>query len=537
MTHKMASPILPPQLQSIGGFKAALIFNQTVTLRNILKMRNKKRKIYSTTFILLGVVLQILISKSSAQTFTKYIATSEKESAAFGIELPTKQFVLATRKGIVAENDPGGIEDRSVFFKLSTDCNILDSLTIENTDSTYQFLAGLLNYDNMILTWLHQVQRSQPIRYMTGFKILIIDTSMSIVHTQEINKPGCLFNYIGNPTLNLKGNLVFPVSYYKTDHTGNYESCMEITPEGEIIRETFYTEQMPYVWPFIVEVPAIHGYHLIDFKRIVELDSTLHYVKDIYNVPQFIYLELTEMMAAKMLNDSCYVIEGKRSEKLYDGSKIHYRDAAWNCMQSDGNWKNYPPFNYGEYEINDLPWHFDFKYPEHMWFQVASIDPFYGIADDEMYLYKFNSEGERLKEIRKGGLGNINPGCIIATADSGCLWVGNYWNWHTKPEPDEDIVLIKLNADGVLPSAVNVDDEKAAFCTLYPNPGIDYLNIENNGFVDQLQLFDIVGRLMFEKKIDNLTCKVSTASIPEGVYIYRMLHNKAIVKSGKWVKL
>lgn len=498
-------------------------------------MRNTMPIKYSTTLILLGMVLQIITLKSTAQTFTKYIATSEKESAAFGIELPTKQFVIATRKGIVAENDPGGIEDRNVYFKLSADCNILDSLTIENTDSTYQLLAGMINCDSKILTWLHILKRTQPIRYMTGFKILLIDTSMSILHIREISKPGCFFNYIGNPTLNLKGNLVFPVSYYKADHTGNYESCMEITPDGEIIRETFYSEQMPYIWPFIVEVPAIHGYHLIDYKRIVELDSTLNYVKDIYNVPQFIYLELTEMLAAKLLNDSCYVIEGRRSEKL--GAGIPYRDAAWNSMQSDGNWKVYPPINYGEYEINDLPWHFDFKYPEHMWFQVASTEPFFGLADDEMYLYKFNSEGERLNEIRKGGLGNINPGCIIATADSGCLWVGNYWNWHIKPEPDEDIVLIKLNADGVLPSAVNIEDENAAFCTIYPNPGSDIINIESNELVDRLQLFDMMGRLMFEKNMDCSNCKLSTATIPEGVYIYRLLHNRGIVKSGKWIKL
>lgn len=133
-------------------------------------MRNNTQTKYCTTLILLGIVLQIFISESSAQTFTKYIATSEKESAAFGIELPTKQFVIATRKGIVDEYDPGGIEDRNVYFKLSTDCNILDSLTIENTDTTYQLLAGLINCDSQILTWLHIMKRSQPIRYIPDLK-------------------------------------------------------------------------------------------------------------------------------------------------------------------------------------------------------------------------------------------------------------------------------------------------------------------------------------------------------------------------------
>ncbi len=70
---------------------------------------------------------------------------------------------------------------------------------------------------------------------------------------------------------------------------------------------------------------------------------------------------------------------------------------------------------------------------------------------------------------------------------------------------------------------------------IYPNPGNNILYVQgnkNNEFV----LYDLTGREVVHKTINESAITVNTSSLNSGIYFYRFLKSGAIIESGKWVK-
>jgi len=70
---------------------------------------------------------------------------------------------------------------------------------------------------------------------------------------------------------------------------------------------------------------------------------------------------------------------------------------------------------------------------------------------------------------------------------------------------------------------------------IYPNPGNNILYVQgnkNNEFV----LYDLTGREVVHKTINESAITVNTSSLNSGIYFYRFLKSGAIIGSGKWVK-
>ncbi len=70
---------------------------------------------------------------------------------------------------------------------------------------------------------------------------------------------------------------------------------------------------------------------------------------------------------------------------------------------------------------------------------------------------------------------------------------------------------------------------------VYPNPFYNNLTIKNcNGY--QLIIYSIIGKLEFSEIILNDNHQLSTAQLPEGIYLYEILYDNKKIKSGKLVK-
>ena len=74
---------------------------------------------------------------------------------------------------------------------------------------------------------------------------------------------------------------------------------------------------------------------------------------------------------------------------------------------------------------------------------------------------------------------------------------------------------------------------------VYPNPLINWLTIDN--ITDNLsnatfQIFNQTGQLISEQALVNLSTKWNSESLPNGVYIYRILNNSRRIQQGKFVK-
>ncbi len=104
-------------------------------------------------------------------------------------------------------------------------------------------------------------------------------------------------------------------------------------------------------------------------------------------------------------------------------------------------------------------------------------------------------------------------------------------------QPDySDAVIFKFNAEGDMLLSASEDVALQRKHYVYPNPGKNHLNIEiPKVSAAKLYLYNLQGKIMntsnFRKK-----CRLNTATLPTGIYIYKIVSNSGEIYSGKWIK-
>ena len=64
---------------------------------------------------------------------------------------------------------------------------------------------------------------------------------------------------------------------------------------------------------------------------------------------------------------------------------------------------------------------------------------------------------------------------------------------------------------------------------IFPNPASSYWEIKSDTNINSVQLFDISGKKVFEKKYNSKRVKVNSISLEDGVYIILVNHKKSFV--------
>lgn len=85
------------------------------------------------------------------------------------------------------------------------------------------------------------------------------------------------------------------------------------------------------------------------------------------------------------------------------------------------------------------------------------------------------------------------------------------------------------------PTSVGKTNSTEKSISVYPNPGTDYLKILQNDGLKQFMLFDCTGNLVL--LINNGFEKISTHSLPSGVYHFKAVFDNLGIQSGRWIKL
>ena len=82
-----------------------------------------------------------------------------------------------------------------------------------------------------------------------------------------------------------------------------------------------------------------------------------------------------------------------------------------------------------------------------------------------------------------------------------------------------------------------IDEETAPSC-VYPNPGKDELHIMTNYENAFVVVYDLNGRMMFERQIQGYSTTVVTEDWPSGMYFWKVVStgSATLVRTGKWVK-
>ena len=147
-------------------------------------------------------------------------------------------------------------------------------------------------------------------------------------------------------------------------------------------------------------------------------------------------------------------------------------------------------------------------------FLVVGSTESYGSGGIDVYLIKFNSDGDTIWTKTFGGAGDDWASSIKETADGGFIISGctnSYGN-------NDDIYLIKTDANGYV---AGIDDYQSMNnrISAYPNPTTGLVNFQippQFGRIKTLEIFDCFGQLQIEK-LDDFS-DIDISSLMSGLY-------------------
>ena len=88
------------------------------------------------------------------------------------------------------------------------------------------------------------------------------------------------------------------------------------------------------------------------------------------------------------------------------------------------------------------------------------------------------------------------------------------------------------------PLIITAIDEKQTknVINLYPNPASDYIIIESNLNSNAIfELMDLSGKSIYEEKLENQKNEIDLKKLDSGIYLYRILNNGSVNKTGKLI--
>ena len=107
-------------------------------------------------------------------------------------------------------------------------------------------------------------------------------------------------------------------------------------------------------------------------------------------------------------------------------------------------------------------------------------------------------------------------------------------NW----EPGkQDIFAVKVTDNCELTTAIGDPASETISITAYPNPSINSITFDVNGFEAaslKVEIYNTSGSTLFSQK--DLSYEIHVADLPAGQYFYRISKDKEILGAGSWVK-
>ncbi|MCK9452303.1 MAG: T9SS type A sorting domain-containing protein [Bacteroidales bacterium] len=156
------------------------------------------------------------------------------------------------------------------------------------------------------------------------------------------------------------------------------------------------------------------------------------------------------------------------------------------------------------------------------WFVVLQTDSMLNIRWERFY----------------GGDAYYMMGKVVATNDGGCLVAGTRYDYRNTTQRETDIIILKLNSEGLILGTRENPGIKMQEAIVYPNPGNEEIKVRIAVQYKQslFELFDLNGRLVLQEDFSGTEGTVNTTFLPSGTYIYKISSKDGLFESGKWVR-
>jgi hypothetical protein len=147
---------------------------------------------------------------------------------------------------------------------------------------------------------------------------------------------------------------------------------------------------------------------------------------------------------------------------------------------------------------------------------------------------RLNEDFELNNELYIGGDATYKLTTITATADSGVLITGTWYDYESQSY-ERDVIIMKLTKNNLITGNIENIFANISSVILYPNPGIDILNIRTTHFDSYFTLWDENGRLVTTQKLNSKITTINTSNLTAGNYYWKVTKDNHTIDQGIWI--
>lgn len=269
-----------------------------------------------------------------------------------------------------------------------------------------------------------------------------------------------------------------------------------------------------------------------------KLDSNFNRI-EYYHLPH----NLKGNISCKWLNDSAFYMLGKYWYTTPVLSQPHNLALVKQLHPFDTTGPIFRPWNITDTVDFQAVWKgIDFKNPDTLFaggtHNLELYNPYYGNQPSWLVVLQTDSMLNLRWERFYGGDAYYVMTNLIASRDGGCLVGGTRFDYQNTTVNKRDIILLKLNSEGLLTGINNPSTMQLCEAIIYPNPGSSQLKVRLAIQHPQalFQLFDQGGRLVMQQQLTTTESELETNHLATGIYVYRITSSTGLNENGKWVK-
>jgi hypothetical protein len=154
------------------------------------------------------------------------------------------------------------------------------------------------------------------------------------------------------------------------------------------------------------------------------------------------------------------------------------------------------------------------------WMMIEHLSPGF----DTISTLYYDHEGERIHSTASSILATNDGGLLLVYQSKNLDNTNQRWTTITK-FPAETFVGIEEAHDNGLKVAI-----------AYPNPGKDVLNIRTGLQDAQVEVYDTNGKLIRSQALTENVTAIDAKEWAEGVYVWKVMTERKVVETGKWIK-
>ena len=499
--------------------------------------------------ILILLLIAFSYNAYSQSAFELLIKSDEDEILTDAIELENNDIIMVGAIGTFhGQHSNYPVFENSYILKINSQGEIISEKYIILEDSCFAIQNILLNNNSEII--IIGTAMRKDIGYANVFVYQKYDLDFNLLMDKRYKAPKHEVDIKIHKTNIISTNLIICGFTHQSKNVG-FDLDMfyfKIDEQGDSINSNFFIsdeENISMAFDIIEKMDG-SGYYSLTIGypfsdqtaggHILNMDNDLN-VLSYKNIPENIY----NNGDLKWFTDTTYIHTG---HKYRDGNLNYMRnlgisilDTAHNIISSNnfgvmdtislaGAYKSL------EYNIGD-----EFIYLCGTYnYDFIAGGPF-SYKETHIQFVKTNLELEPVWEKFYKG-----DACYVVmffkkTNDGGFLFLSSRYDSETQ-DHERDIHVLKVDADGNMPTNIENADVEVTELIIYPNPGTNLLQIRTA--VQQLggvfYIYDITGKQIMQQYINTSISQINTSNLPGGTYIYKYINNNKLIETGKWVK-